>query len=142
MSVLRFHMDSSMSPSEVMGVLTDFSSARAKTRPTIDSEHFTVHERGDTWAEVTEGTEGSWERARYEWDPAGDTVKVTTLDSKVFGPGGGWVFRMAPENQGTRVDIQLEREHPTTFKGKMLGVILPFAGPVFKKSFKEPLKSA
>ncbi|MFE7933052.1 hypothetical protein ACFU6S_30930 [Streptomyces sp. NPDC057456] len=49
---------------------------------------------------------------------------------------------MAPEDQGSRVDIQLEREHPATFKGKMLGVILPFAGPVFKKSFKEPLKSA
>jgi hypothetical protein len=75
-----------------MGVLTDFSPARADTWPTIDSEHFMVHERGDTWAEVTEGTESSWERARYEWDPAGDTVKVTTLDSKVFGPGGGWVF--------------------------------------------------
>ncbi|WP_392966257.1 hypothetical protein [Streptomyces sp. LN245] len=142
MSVLRFPMDTSMSPSQVMGVLTDFSPARAKTWPMIDSEHFTIHERGDTWAEVTEGTEKSWERARYGWDPAGDTVKVTTLDSKVFGPGGGWLSRMAPEDQGTRVDIQLEREHPTTFKGKMLGVILPFAGPVFKKSFKEPLKIA
>ncbi|MGW3917622.1 hypothetical protein ACWEBX_40095, partial [Streptomyces sp. NPDC005070] len=93
-----------MSPSEVMGVMTGFSPARAKTWPTIGSEHFTVHERGDTWAEVAEGTEGIWECACYEWDSAGNTVKVTALDSKVFGPGGGWVFRMTPEGQGTGVD--------------------------------------
>lgn len=49
-----------MSPSEVMGATTGFSPARAKTWPTIGSEHFTVHERGGTRAEVTEGTEGSF----------------------------------------------------------------------------------
>ncbi|MGW6217358.1 hypothetical protein [Streptomyces sp. NPDC055109] len=141
MSVLRFHVDSRLSPSEVMGVLTDFSPARAEEWPTIDAEHFKVHERGATWAEVTEGTESAWERARYDWDPSGDEVKVTTLDSKVFGSGGGWLFKMTPEAEGTRVDIQLDRQHPTTFKGKMLVTILPFAGPVFRKSFKEPLKT-
>ncbi|MFJ6837052.1 hypothetical protein [Streptomyces sp. NPDC091209] len=141
MSVLRFHVDSSLSPSEVMGVLTDFSPARAQEWPTIDAEHFKVHERGDTWAEVTEGTESGWERARYEWDPSGNKVTVTTLDSKVFGPGGGWLFEMTPEDKGTRVDIQLDREHPTTLKGKVLATILPLAGPVFRKNFKEPLKT-
>ena len=141
MSTLRFHMNSSMSPSEVMGVLTDFSPERAKEWPSIDEEHFTVHERGDTWAEVTEGTADNWERARYEWDPAGSKVTTTTIDSKVFGPGGGWVFEMTPEGEGTRVDIQLAREHPSTFKGKMLASILPFAAPAFRKSFKGPLKS-
>ncbi|MFE6130048.1 hypothetical protein ACFQ6Q_17565 [Streptomyces sp. NPDC056437] len=141
MSVLRFHMNSPMNPSEVMDVLTDFSPARAQEWPTIDAENFTVHERGATWADVTEGTDSSWERARYEWDPAGNKVTATTLDSKVFGPGGGWEFRMTPEGEGTRVDIQLAREHPDTFKGKMLNTILPFAAPVFRKTFKGPLKS-
>jgi hypothetical protein len=32
--------------------------------PSNDAEHFQVHERGDTWAEVTEGNGKSWERAR------------------------------------------------------------------------------
>ncbi|MCL2553809.1 MAG: hypothetical protein FWE15_08530 [Actinomycetia bacterium] len=142
MSVLRFHLNSSLRPSEVMDVLTDFGPSRPQEWPSIDAEHFTVHARGDTWAEVTEGTDSGWERARYEWDPQGDTVTVTTLDSKVFGPGGGWVFQMTPEGEGSRVDVQLDREHPSTFKGKVLTTILPLAGPVFRKSFRGPLKAA
>jgi hypothetical protein len=139
MTVLRFQLNSSLSPSEVMDVLTDFSPARAEKWPTIDAEHFTVHELADTWAEVTEGTASAWERARYEWDPKGDTVTITTINSKVFGPGGGWVFKMTPQDDGTLVDIELTR-HPHSFKGRMVGAILPFAGNVFRKSFKEPLK--
>ncbi|MBY8879666.1 hypothetical protein [Actinacidiphila acidipaludis] len=142
MATVHFHMNSPMSPAEVMGVLTDFSPERAKEWPTIDEEHLTVHQRGDTWAEVTEGTAAQWEHARYEWDPASNKVTTTTIDSKVFGPGGGWVFEMTPEGEGTRVDIQLTREHPSTFKGKMLATILPFSAPVLRKSFKGPLKSA
>ena len=139
MAVLRFRIKSTLTPAEVMSVLTDFSPARAENWPTIDAEHFTVHARGDTWAEVTEGTASAWERARYDWDHAGDTVTITTLDSKVFGPGGGWVFTTTPEGAGTRIDVQLTR-HPSTFKSRMLAAVLPFASPVFRKSFKEPLK--
>lgn len=69
MPSLHFHVNSSMSPDEVMGVLTNFSPSRVQEWSSIDADHFQVHERGDTWAEVTEGNEKSWERARYEWDP-------------------------------------------------------------------------
>ncbi|MEU9337155.1 hypothetical protein AB0D49_29015 [Streptomyces sp. NPDC048290] len=139
MATLRFHLDSTLTPAEVMRVLTDFSPARAETWPTIDAEHFQVHQLGDTWAEVTEGTADAWERVRYEWEPDANTVVITTHDSKVFGPGGGWVFRTTPRGTGSRVDIELER-HPSTLKSRMVATILPFAAPVFRKSFKAPLK--
>ena len=139
MPALHFHLNSSMSPPEVMGVLTDFSPSRVQEWPSIDAEHFQVHERGDTWAEVTEGNAKSFERARYEWDPSANKVTVTTRDSKPFGPGG-WVFQLTPKDDGTRIDVELQR-HPGTFKAKMLSSILPFAGSVFRKSFKEPLKT-
>ncbi|MGW1091245.1 hypothetical protein ACWD4L_34425 [Streptomyces sp. NPDC002596] len=84
MPALHFHLDSSMSPREVMGVLTDFSPSRLEEWPSIDAEHFQVHERGDTWAEVTEGNAKSWERARYDWDPSQNKVTVTTRDSTPF----------------------------------------------------------
>lgn len=48
---------------------------------------------------------------------------------------------MTPTDEGTRVDVRLER-HPTSFKSKMMSSIIPFAGPVFRKSFKEPLHTA
>ncbi|MET8224432.1 hypothetical protein [Streptomyces sp. NPDC005301] len=141
MTVVRFHLVSELSPQDVLGVLTDFSPSRAEAWPTIDAEHFQVHDRGDTWAEVTEGTNSAWERARYDWTPDGDLVTVTTLDSKLFGAGGGWTFTMTPEDGGTRVDVELTRE-PGTLKGKMLAALLPLAAPAsLRKSFAAPLRA-
>lgn len=137
MPSLHFHVNSSMSPAEVMAVLTNFSPSRVEEWPSIDAEHFQVHERGDMWAEVTEGNDKSWERARYEWDPSKNTVTVTTHDSVPFG-SGGWQFHMTPTDNGTRIDVRLER-HPTSFTSKVKSSIIPLAGPVFRKSFKEPL---
>ncbi|MGY0021498.1 hypothetical protein ACVHNB_21370 [Streptomyces sp. YJ-C3] len=141
MAVVRFHLISSLSPAEAMEVLTDFGPDRAESWPSIDADHFTVHELGDTWAEVTEGTSAAWERARYEWDAVADEVTVTTHDSKLFGAGGGWVFRMSPEGEGSRIDVELTRT-PTDFKGKVLASLLPLVGPSsLRKSFSGPLKA-
>jgi hypothetical protein len=141
MAVVRFHLVSQLGPKDVLEVLTDFGPSRAEAWPTIDAAHFEVHELGDTWAEVTEGTAAAWEHARYEWEPAGDTVTITTLDSKLFGAGGGWVFRMTPEGDGTRVDVELTRQ-PSTVKGKMLAALLPLAAPAsLRKSFAGPLQA-
>ncbi|WP_063043556.1 hypothetical protein [Nocardia pseudovaccinii] len=142
MATVRFHLLSTLSPAEVVHVLTDFGSTRPEVWPTIDADHFVVHDRGDTWAEVTEGTAAAWERARYEWDPIGDTVTITTLDSKLFGVGGGWVFRATPEPDGTRVDVELTRT-PRALKGKFLAALLPLVGPSsLRKSFTGPLRAA
>ncbi|MFI7386633.1 hypothetical protein [Streptomyces sp. NPDC049813] len=141
MAVIRFQLVSRLAPKDVLGVLTDFGPGRARSWPSIDAEHFEVHDLGDTWAEVTEGTAAAWERARYAWEPAGDTVTVTTLDSKLFGAGGGWVFTMSPEGEGTRVDVQLTRQ-PATLKGKMLASLLPLVAPgSLRKSFAGPLQA-
>jgi hypothetical protein len=141
MAVVRFPLVSQLGPKEVLAVLTDFGPSRAEVWPTIEAAHFEVHELGDTWAEVTEGTAAAWERARYEWEPAGDTVTVTTLDSKLFGAGGGWVFRMTPEGDGTRVDVELTRQ-PSTVKGRMLAALLPLVAPTsLRKSFSGPLQA-
>ncbi|MEU6581787.1 hypothetical protein [Nocardia sp. NPDC046763] len=142
MATVRFHLLSTLTPAEVVRVLTDFGPTRTEVWPSIDAEHFVVHDRGETWAEVTEGTAAAWERARYQWDPDGDTVTVTTLDSKLFGAGGGWVFRATPESGGTRVDVELTRT-PQAFKGKLLAALLPLVGPSsLRKSFAGPLRAA
>ncbi|PXX71356.1 YD repeat-containing protein [Nocardia tenerifensis] len=142
MAIVRFHLLSTLSPAEVVRVLTDFGPDRPQAWPSIDAEHFVVHDRGATWAEVTEGTAAAWERARYDWDPAGDTVTVTTLNSKLFGPGGGWVFRVTPDARGARVDVELTRT-PRALKGKILAALLPLIGPSsLRKSFAQPLQAA
>ncbi|MFB7599782.1 hypothetical protein [Streptomyces sp. NPDC056160] len=141
MAVIRFHLISTLSPADVVKVLTDFGPSRAENWPTIDAEHFTVHRLGDTWAEVTEGTAAAWERARYEWDAEAGRVDITTLDSKLFGAGGGWVFTTTPQADGTRVDVELTRQ-PASVKGKVLAALLPLAAPSsLRKSFAGPLKA-
>ena len=139
MPTVEFHMTSSLSAPELMAILTDFSPARPRQWPTIDADHFTVHALGDTWAEVTEGTASAWERARYDWDDRRHRVTVTTHDSKVFGPGGGWIFQLTPQATGTRVDIELVRT-PSGLKRKLLAALLPAIAPrALKKSFAGPL---
>ncbi|MFB7415861.1 hypothetical protein ACFC18_43950 [Streptomyces sp. NPDC056121] len=140
MAIVRFHLVSSLRPEEALAVLTDFTPSRAKVWPSIDADHFTVHELGPSWAEVTEGTSAAWERAHYEWDDS--KVTITTLDSKLFGAGGGWVFEFTPEGDGTRIDVELTRT-PRALKGKMLASLLPLVGPsTLRKSFSGPLKAA
>ncbi|MGY2032176.1 hypothetical protein ACW9HR_37645 [Nocardia gipuzkoensis] len=142
MVTVHFHVLSTLTPAEVVRVLTDFGTTRAEVWPSIDAEHFVVHDRGENWAEITEGTAAAWERARYDWDPDGDTVTVTTLDSKLFGAGGGWVFRATPDSNGTRVDVELTRT-PRALKGKLLAALLPLAGPSsLRKSLSGPLQAA
>lgn len=141
MTAIRFHLDSSLTPEAAMRVLTDFSPARAEAWPTIDADHLTVHAQGATWAEVTEGTASAWERARYEWDDERGRVDITTLDSKVFGPGGGWVFQVSPADGGSRIDVELTRR-PQTLQRKLLAALLPLVGPAsLSKSFAGPLQA-
>ncbi|MGW3489135.1 hypothetical protein [Streptomyces sp. NPDC001054] len=142
MAVVRFRLDSTLTPSKALAVLTDFGPSRPREWPSIDAGHFVVHARGANWAEVTEGTAAAWERARYEWDADTARVTITTLDSKLFGAGGGWTFRMTPQGAGSRIDVELTRT-PATAKGKLLAALLPLVGPSsLRKSFAGPLRTA
>ena len=105
----QFTVHTSLSPSEVITVLTDFGPDRASRWPNIDDAHFKVHEVGANYAEVTEGTSAGWERERYAWDAAAGTVTIETLDSNLWGPGSGWHYQLTPADGGTDVQVQLNR---------------------------------
>lgn len=140
MATVRFSLTSPFTPEDALKVLTDFGPARADTWPTIDAEHLQVHSIGQNWAEVTEGTAAAWERARYEWDANTGRVEITTLESKVFGPGGGWTFQFSPVEGGTKVDVELTRT-PTAFGKKILAAILPLAASSVKKNVAVPFQA-
>ena len=90
---------------------------------------------------MTEGTAAAWERVRYQWDIEEGRVDISTLDSKLFGAGGGWVFTATPETDGTRVDVVLTRQ-PSSAKGKVLAQLLKLVAPSsLRKSYAGPLKA-
>jgi hypothetical protein len=100
--------ESSASPEQVLEAARDFSSRRAELWPDVHVEHFEIHERGDTWAEVTEGNPWPiglvWERLRYEWSEPG-SIKGTVVDSNIFKPGSTWEIRARLEGAGSQVEI-------------------------------------
>jgi hypothetical protein len=127
MATARFTVHTTLSPSEVLALLTDFGPDRARSWPNIDDAHFAVHETGPDWAEVTEGTSMGWERERYSWDAVAGTVEVRTLESNLWGPGSGWHYQLSPAGGGTDVHVEVTRA-PHSFVGRLVAALFPIAG--------------
>jgi hypothetical protein len=142
MSKTQFTVHTSMSPSDVMTLFTDFGPDRASRWPNVDEDHFKVHDQGADWAEVTEGTSMGWERERYSWDAAAGSVTIDTLDSNLWAKGSGWRYQLTPADGGTDVNVHLTRVGKSV-KGKVLGSLIPVAGPrVLAKQFRTVLSQA
>ncbi|HEU4330649.1 MAG TPA: hypothetical protein VFR40_05985 [Lapillicoccus sp.] len=127
MSSTRFTVHTTLSPSDVLTLLTDFGPERSRRWPNIDESHFQVHDQGDGWAEVTEGNGMGWERERYAWDASAGTVTVDTLDSNLWGPGSSWHYELTPAGSGTDVHVTLHRV-PRSFRGRIVGALIPVVG--------------
>jgi hypothetical protein len=137
-----FTVHTSLSPSEVLALVTDFGPDRARRWPNVDEGSYEVHEVGPDWAEVTEGNKMGWERERYSWDAEAGTVAITTLDSNLWGPGSGWHYRLTPAAGGTDVQVSLTRM-PKSFTGRIVGALIPIAGArTLGKQFESVLRHA
>ena len=142
MTTVSLTLHSTLTQPELMRVLTDFGPARPAAWPSIDADHFVVHDRGERWAEVTEGNAMGWERERYSWDTAAGTVTIDTLDSNLWGVGSSWRYRLIPAGDGTDVNVALTRV-PKGVRGRLVGALIPFAGPrLLAKQFRTVLQAA
>ena len=130
MTVIRCSIDTPLPEDRVRAALTDFSARRSEQWPNLDPGLYQVHDRGPTWADVTEGSRfvgGIWERARYDWaDP--HRVTLTVIASNAFAPGSSWEYATTPRpGGGTRVDLQVNRRG-RTIKGRLLAAVLRLSG--------------
>lgn len=142
MSKTQFTVHTTLAPSDVLALLTDFGPDRAKHWPNINEKHFKVHGTGPDWAEVTEGTGAGWERERYSWDAAAGTVTIETLESNLWAPGSGWRYELVPAGDGTDVKVTLTRE-PSSIRGRIVGALIPVVGSrVLGKQLRSVLQRA
>jgi hypothetical protein len=121
-----------VSPERFVAALTDFGPGRAEIWGNSDPAHLVVHDRGDTWADVTEGSAagGVWQRLRYDWSEPG-VVTLEVLDSNAFGPGSRWTYRVESDGAGgSLVDLRIVRV-PTTTKGQVLDALLGLGGSAY-----------
>jgi hypothetical protein len=140
MSTIHFNQTTTATPEQFIAGLTDFGPGRAKLFGNSTDEYLKVHEKGTTYADVTEGSSGIWERLHYDWsDP--EHVVLTTTDSNLWGGRSGHAYTFTQQPNGTTdVDVAIVREGKN-FKGRMLGVLLGIVGKgqlakVFARSLK------
>jgi hypothetical protein len=142
MASTRFIVHTTLSPSDVMAVITDFGPERARWWPNVDDAHFRVHEQGPGWAVVTEGTAMGWERERYSWDAESGTVTIDTLESNLWGSGSGWRYKLVPTAEGTELHVSLTRR-PNSLRGRLIATLIPIVGPrALGKQFQSVLRKA
>jgi hypothetical protein len=125
--VLHVSVTSPLTPQEALQRLTDFSAARSGNWASVDENNFTMHDKGEGWAEVTEGNKFGWERERYTWDAAAGTVSAVTLNSNIWAPGSGWNYTILPTGAGSRIEVTAVRKG-YGIKGKLIGALLSLFG--------------
>ena len=141
MSTIHLHQTTTATAQQFLDGLTDFGPGRSKLFSNSADGYLKVHDRGLTYADVTEGSGGIWERLRYDWsDP--NHVVLTTTDSNVWGGSSGYTYTFPRQPNGTTdVDVVIVREGKN-IKGRVLGIVLGTVGKsVLSKAFVNTVKA-
>ena len=141
MSTIHFKKTTTPSPEQFIAGLTDFGPGRGKLFGNSTDEYLKVHEKGSTYADVTEGSSGIWERLHYDWSNPKHVV-LTTTDSNLWGGRSGHTYTFTRQANGTTdVDVEIVREGKN-FKGRLLGAFLGIVGKgQLEKWFAKTLKA-
>jgi hypothetical protein len=141
MTTLHFTKITKATPEQLLAALTNFGPGRSEVFPNSLDAELVVHDQGDTFADVTEGGNGSWERLSYDWsDP--HRVVMTTTDSNLWGGKSGHTYTFASLPDGTtRVDATVVRDGKN-LKGRLLAVVLgTVGGSVLRKAFDQSIQA-
>ena len=130
MARIHYEVDGDIPPERLVAALTDFSEDRPELWPNLSSKYYAVHDRGDTWADVTEGTDvagGVWARERYDWSEPG-IVRLTLVESPSFVPGTTIEYRVSALPGGRcRVSVDFHRI-ARGWRGRLVGAVVQLAG--------------
>ena len=141
MSTIHFTENTTVTPEQFVAGLTDFGPGRAELFANSADSYLKVHHIGSSYADVTEGSGGVWERLHYDWSNH-DRVVLTTTDSNVWGSGSGHIYTFTRKPNGTTdVDLVVVRDGKN-FKGWALGLLLRTAGKgVLQRAFEGSVKA-
>lgn len=140
MAKIRISTDTELPADVVLAAITDFSGRRLTLWPNIDPGVYKVHELGEDWADVTEGSSiagGVWAHERYDWSAPG-VVRATLQDSNIF-RSGFWEMRVDSVDGHTHVEILQDRQ-AKGLKGHLLGAMMGLMGArVYRQGLDETL---
>jgi hypothetical protein len=78
MATIHLRQTTTLTPEQYVAGLTDFGPGRSKPFGNSAEKYLKAHPRGDTQADVTEGSGGIWERLHYDCSDANHVVLKTT----------------------------------------------------------------
>jgi hypothetical protein len=127
MSTIHFQRTTTVTPEQFLAALVDFGPGRSELFGNSADEYLTVHEQGPTQADVTEGSNGTWEHLHYDWsDPR--RIVMTTTDSNLWGGASGHTYTLTRNSDGaTNLDVVVIREGKN-LKGRVLRAVLGTIG--------------
>jgi hypothetical protein len=128
MATIRFHTTTASTPEEFVAGLTYFGPGRAKLFSYSADDDLVVHDQGPTYADVTEGSYGIWERLHYDWsDP--NRVVMKTTDSNIWGGNSGHIYTFTRHpGERTEIDAVVVREGKNV-AGRVFAVFAGLVGP-------------
>ena len=138
---IHFRQTTMLTPEQFVAGLTDFGPGRSKLFGNSADEYLKVHRLGPSEADVTEGSDGIWERLHYDWsDPK--HVVLTTTDSNTWGGASSHTYNFTRKPNGTTdIDVVVVRDGKN-LKGRFLGLVLGTIGKrVLEKSFENSVKA-
>ena len=143
MTTIKVTEQTTATPEQFLEALTDFGPHRSEIWTNSQPEFLVVHDRGDTWADVTEGSKAAgavWERLRYDWSNPTDIV-LTTTDSNTWGRGSGHRYTLTAADGTTSVHTVIVRDG-ISMKGRLIAALLVVLGTTFiKKSLRTALRA-
>jgi hypothetical protein len=127
MTTIHLHETTTATPEQFLAGVTDFGPDRSKIFSNSADGYLNVHSQGPTQADVTEGSNGIWERLHYDWsDPR--RITMTTTDSNTWGGHSGHTCTLTPRPDGsTDVDAVVVREGKN-LKGRLIAIALETGG--------------
>jgi hypothetical protein len=121
MPTIHLKQTTTATPEQFVAGLTDFGPGRQELFGYSTDADLKVHSQGEHEADVTEGSNGVWERLHYDWsDPT--HVTLTTTDSNAWGGNSGHTYTLTRQPDGTtEVDVVTVRE-PKNLRGRAIGL--------------------
>jgi hypothetical protein len=141
MATMHFHQTTTATPEEFVSGLTDFGPGRSKIFAFSDDSYLRVHASGPHWADVTEGSGGSWERLDYDWSDPHHVVLITK-DSNLYGGASGYTYTLTQRPDGaTDIDAVIVREGKNLAGNLRCALLGTLGRPVLKNAFVKSVKA-
>jgi hypothetical protein len=141
MATLHYTVTTRSTPEQFIAGLTDFGPGRKKIFTNSADSYLKVHDEGDTYADVTEGSAGIWERLHYDWsDP--NRIVLTTTDSNTWSNNSSHTYTLTRlPDATTQIDAVVVRDGKN-LKGRLLGVVVGAVGQkMLAKAFSSSVKA-